>query len=194
MKFEIKHRYSGEIMFSCETDSWRLAIELAVKSKANLSWADLRSADLSWAYLRSADLSSADLSSANLSWANLSWANLSWANLSWADLRSADLSSANLSSADLSSANLRSANLRSANLIYFAHNKQCAYFTFDGKIRIGCEYHEISKWLAEYKAIGKKVNYTDLEIQTYGVFIKLCSKLQAGHDKKLALEKKGTRE
>ena len=56
MKFEIKNRWSGEIIFSIETDSWRLAVELAVKSRANLS---------------RADLSGADLSGANLSWANL---------------------------------------------------------------------------------------------------------------------------
>ena len=81
MKFEIKNRFSGEIIFSIETDTWRLAVEAAIKSKANLSYADL-----SYANLRSADLSSADLSSANLSYADLSSANLRYANLSYADL------------------------------------------------------------------------------------------------------------
>lgn len=54
MKFEIKHRLSGELLFSIETDTWKLAIEAAIKAKA-----DLRSADLSWADLRSANLRSA---------------------------------------------------------------------------------------------------------------------------------------
>ena len=45
-------------------------------------------------------------SSANLSYANLISADLRYANLSYADLRSADLRSANLSSADLRSADL----------------------------------------------------------------------------------------
>jgi hypothetical protein len=126
MKFEIKHRWNSEVLFSVETDSWKLAVEAAIKAKtdlrsADLSSADLRSADLSSADLRSADLSSADLSSANLSSADLRSADLrsadlSSANLSSADLRSADLSSADLSSADLSSANLSSADLRSADL------------------------------------------------------------------------------
>ena len=46
MKFEIKHRYSGELLFSIETDTWRLAVEAAIKQKANLNYADLNYADL----------------------------------------------------------------------------------------------------------------------------------------------------
>ena len=62
MKFEIKNRWSGELIFSIETTSWKLAVEAAIKSEA--------------------DLSKADLSKANLSEADLSWADLSKANLS----------------------------------------------------------------------------------------------------------------
>ena len=89
MKFEIKNKLSGMVIFSAETENFKLCIDLAIKSKINLS-----SADLSYADLSSADLRSADLSSANLLYANL---------------RSADLSSADLRSADLLYANLRSA-------------------------------------------------------------------------------------
>jgi len=121
MKFEIKHRFSGSVLFSIEAESWKIAVEAAIKasadlSSADLSSADLRSADLSSANLRSADLRSADLRSADLRSADLRSADLSYADLSSADLRSADLSYADLSYADLSSANLSSANLRSANL------------------------------------------------------------------------------
>jgi hypothetical protein len=101
MKFEIKHRLNGEILFKIETDSWKLAVEAAIKAKANLRSANLSSANLSSANLSSANLSSANLSSANLSFANLSSANLSSANLSFANLSSANLSFANLSSANL---------------------------------------------------------------------------------------------
>ena len=76
MKFEIKHRSSGELLFSIETDTWRLAVEAAIKQKANLRYANLSCADLSSANLRSADLRSADLSYANLNSADLSYANL----------------------------------------------------------------------------------------------------------------------
>ena len=88
MKFEIKHRVTGSILFECDALSLKLAVELAVEQNA--------------------DLSPADLSYANLRYANLSYANLRYADLSSANLSSADLSYANLSSADLSSANLSS--------------------------------------------------------------------------------------
>ena len=50
-KFEIKHRYSGAVLYSLETESIKLCLEAAAKSgaklsEANLSWADLRGANL----------------------------------------------------------------------------------------------------------------------------------------------------
>ena len=91
MKIQIKNRWDMSLIFECEADSMKLAVELAIKNKADLRLADLRSANLRSAYL----------SSANLRLADLSWANLSLADLSSANLRSADLRSANLRSADL---------------------------------------------------------------------------------------------
>ena len=114
MKFEIKHRFSGGILFSCESETLKLAVNLAIKSNADLRSADLSYANLRYADLSSADLRSADLSYANLSYANLRYANLRFANLRYANLRSADLSYANLRSADLSYANLSYADLSSA--------------------------------------------------------------------------------
>lgn len=46
MKLKIKHRWTGDILFSIETDSFKLAIEAAVKAGANLQEADLQEADL----------------------------------------------------------------------------------------------------------------------------------------------------
>ena len=150
MKFEIKNRWNSELIFSIEADNWKIAIELAIKSSADLCsadlryvdlrsadlrYVDLRSADLRYADLRYADLSSADLRSADLSSADLSSADLRSADLRSADLRSADLryvdlSSADLRSANLSSANLSSANLRSADLRYAKTDKRY--------LQIGC--------------------------------------------------------
>ena len=71
MKFEIKNRLSGSVIFSLETDSLKLCVQAAVKngadlSGAHLSGADLSGADLSGAYLRGAHLSGADLSGAKI--------------------------------------------------------------------------------------------------------------------------------
>jgi hypothetical protein len=126
MKIEIKHRYSGAVLFSLETKSLKLCVQAAIKSRADLSGADLSGANLSRADLSGANLSGADLSGADLYRANLSGANLYRADLSGADLYRADLSGANLyranlyradlSGADLSGANLYRANLSGANL------------------------------------------------------------------------------
>ena len=48
--FEIKHRLSGEVLFSRAT-SLKLAVRAAIEINADLSWADLRRADLSRADL-----------------------------------------------------------------------------------------------------------------------------------------------
>jgi len=71
MNFEIKHRFIGNVLFSAETTSLKLCVELAVKSGA-----DLRDAYLGDAYLGGADLRGADLRGANLRGANLGGANL----------------------------------------------------------------------------------------------------------------------
>ena len=97
MLFEIKHRYSGKMLFSIETTSMKLAVEAAVKAKVSLQYANLRSANLQ----------SADLRSANLQYADLQYADLRDADLQYADLRDADLRSADLRYSDLRDANIK---------------------------------------------------------------------------------------
>jgi hypothetical protein len=58
---QIKHRFSGEILFESKSKTIAVAVKAAIKAGATLSWADL-----SWADLSGADLSGADLSGANL--------------------------------------------------------------------------------------------------------------------------------
>ena len=116
---QIKHRYTGAVLYEHEPSdeqqasglAMRAALEAAVKCNT-----DLRGADLSGAYLRGANLRGADLRGANLSGADLSGADLRGANLSDANLRGADLSGADLSGANLSDANLRGADLSGADL------------------------------------------------------------------------------
>ncbi|MGY0666014.1 pentapeptide repeat-containing protein [Bordetella bronchiseptica] len=133
MKFEIKNRWTGAVLFTAdvpdETESGmvaRVALEQAVKSGANLARADLAGAnlagaDLARAYLAGANLADAnladaDLAGANLAGADLARAYLAGANLADADLAGANLACANLADADLAGANLARANLARANL------------------------------------------------------------------------------
>jgi hypothetical protein len=86
MKIQIKSKLDASVLFKCEADSIKHAVELAIKSHANLRSADLRSANLRYADLRSADLSLADLRLADLRLADLRSANLRYADLRYADL------------------------------------------------------------------------------------------------------------
>lgn len=97
MTIEIKHRWTGVVLFTFEG--------------ANLRGVYLRDADLESADLRGADLRDADLRDAYLQGANLRGANLRGADLEGANLRGADLRDAYLRGADLRGANLRGANL-----------------------------------------------------------------------------------
>jgi uncharacterized protein YjbI with pentapeptide repeats len=113
---EIKHRWSGAVLYVGEHDTLRLAVEGANLGGADPIEANLGGADLIEANLRGADLRGSDLRRSDLRRADLSGADLSGADLSGADLRGADLSGADLSRADLSGADLRGANLRGADL------------------------------------------------------------------------------
>ncbi|WP_186194441.1 pentapeptide repeat-containing protein [Burkholderia gladioli] len=106
MKIEILNRWTLKVMFECEADSMKVAVELACKQGTYLRDADLRGADLCGANLSDANLRGADLRGADLRGADLSDADLRGADLSDADLRGADLCGANLSDADLSDAYL----------------------------------------------------------------------------------------
>lgn len=66
MKFEIKHRMTGVILFSFECESLRTCVEVAVKRDANLRGANLGGANLGDADLGNANLGGADLRDAEL--------------------------------------------------------------------------------------------------------------------------------
>ena len=95
MLFNIKNRFSLEVVFSCDAENFKLCVAAAIKSRADLSGADLSGADLSGADLSGANLFGADLSGADLSGADLSGANLFGADLSRAKID--DITAARLS-------------------------------------------------------------------------------------------------
>ncbi len=65
MLCEIKHRWTGAVLFAKECASLKVCVEAAVEARANLSAADLRGADLNAANLSGADLRGADLRGAH---------------------------------------------------------------------------------------------------------------------------------
>jgi len=87
-KFQIKNRYTGEIIVEMEAETLREVIE---KNKANLQGADLHGANLWRADLHGANLWGADLHGTNLWGADLQGADLWGSDLQGADLRGAKI-------------------------------------------------------------------------------------------------------
>ena len=119
--------------------------------------------------------------------------------------RGADLRGAYLADAYLRGANLRGADLRGAYLVgaYLKGAKGIKlpiitilgskHFLFyhTGKIKIGCIEETVTKWLSDYKKIGKENGYTDNEIAEYYQYIKMCSKITTKAKSKITTKAKG---
>jgi len=148
-KYEIKNRFTGEVLFSCDIPEGmesgmiaRHALEEAISQGANL-----RGANLEGANLRGANLRDANLRDANLEGANLWDANLRYANLEGANLRGANLDGANLWDANLQGAK---------NTPLIINGLRWAVFiSGTGFMRIGCQNHSVEAWK----------NFTDEEIK-----------------------------
>ena len=159
-KFEIKNRFTEEVLFTCDVPEGmesgmiaRHALESAIADDAdlrgaNLYGADLRGANLYGANLYGADLYGADLRGADLRGANLYGANLYGADLYGADLRGADLRGANLYGANLYGANLYGANLYGAKAapLIVCGLRWDVIINGLGKMRIGCQEHSVEDW------------------------------------------------
>jgi hypothetical protein len=113
---EIKHRWTGAVLWSGEAESVKDGVTKAVAAGAYLAGAYLARADLARADLAGANLAGANLAGANLARADLAGANLADADLAGANLADAYLAGANLAGAYLAGANLADANLADANL------------------------------------------------------------------------------
>ncbi|KVD81900.1 hypothetical protein WS62_23370 [Burkholderia sp. ABCPW 14] len=117
MNIKILNRWTLKVIFECEADSMKAAVELAYTQNVDLRGANLSDANLRGANLIGSDLSGANLSGANLIGSDLIGSDLSGANLIGSDLIGSDLSGSDLSDANLIGSDLRGANLSDANLI-----------------------------------------------------------------------------
>ena len=114
MLFEIKHRFTGAVLFSLETESLKLCVEAAVNSGVSLDGASLDGAWLDGASLDGASLACASLNGASLDRASLDRASLDGASLDGASLNGAWLNRASLNRASLNRASLDGASLNGA--------------------------------------------------------------------------------
>jgi hypothetical protein len=164
MNIEIKHRFTGNVLYACDAENMKDALAKAVKSGAYLRGADLGGADLGGAYLggaylggaylggaylRGADLGGADLGGAYLGGADLGGAYLGGAYLGGAYLGGAYLGGAYLRGADLRGADLRGADLGGEKLAIPPISITGLYWDVlitESYMTIGCQRHGHAKW------------------------------------------------
>lgn len=106
----IRHRITGDPIYSGEARSLGALVERAVSEMEDLAYADLANADLSKRELSGAHLMRANLTRANLVGTDLTGANLNGATLVSADMYGAILYKVNLSDANLSESNMTMVN------------------------------------------------------------------------------------
>jgi hypothetical protein len=191
MMIEIKHRYSGAMIYAGDGDCLRDVVKEAVKFGAELRDGDLSDADLSGAYLsgaylrgaylRGAYLRGAHLIGAYLRDADLSGAYLRGAHLIGAYLRDADLRDADLRGADLSGADLRGADLIGVRDVINAGdpNGWPAFGWHRGgviMVQVGCQNFTLSEGRAYWA--GKKKR---LEVMAALDYIEAVAKLRGWH-------------
>jgi hypothetical protein len=115
--FQIKHRWTGAVLFEGNFDTMAGCVEAAIRTRVDLAGAVFAGAELVRARLVDANLAGANLADANLVRADLAGANLVGANLAGAKLVHARLVAANLAGADLAGADLAGAELVRARLV-----------------------------------------------------------------------------
>ena len=106
-----------------------------------------------------------------------------------ADLRGAYLADAYLRGANLVGAYLKGAKGIKLPIITILGSKHFLFY-HTGKIKIGCIEETVTKWLSDYKKIGKENGYTDNEIAEYYQYIKMCSKITTKAKSKITTKAK----
>jgi hypothetical protein len=115
--YSIFHRWSQMPIAVVEAETYKEALELAVRRGVRLVYTNFKGIDVSRAFLGGADLRGADLSHAELLGVSLHKADLRTARLVGTVLQHAFLWDTDLRQADLREADLRHANLKEARLV-----------------------------------------------------------------------------
>ena len=151
IKIEIKHRWTGSILFeySKENNTVKDTVIEAVKNNADLQGAYLQDADLRGADLQDAYLQGADLRGADLRGAYLQDAYLRGADLRGADLQDAYLRGAYLRGAYLRGADLQGVKIKKAAVFTGLYKYICIPFISEENeiyIKMGCYTRLLSEW------------------------------------------------
>ncbi len=115
--YPIFHRHGAAPIAVVEAETYREALEYAIRRGTRLVYADLKGIDVPRAFLARGDFRGADLRAARLEGVSLHKADLRAARLEGAVLKHACLWNTDLRHADLRDADLRHANLKDARLV-----------------------------------------------------------------------------
>lgn len=92
-------------------------------------------------------------------------------------MQDANLQNADLQGANLQETYLQCAEVENTGIVTFQYNKHFA-FCHEGNIQIGCIYMSIEEWMGSACEIGLKNDFTEIEINAYMSFIRLCKQLE----------------
>src|SRR6266700_3348150 len=132
--------------------------------KTAIGRTDLYGVELNLADLRGRDLMGLDFGGAALNGASLSRANL----------RNANLSQAYLYKTDFAGADIRATHFgyemphRAKQFMMRLTGSRGTLDVIGAKVRIGCQYWRIGRWLRDYRKIGLANDYSQAEIVEYG--------------------------
>ena len=140
---EIKNRYTGEVIFSDNSDNIKDTLLNAIKSRADLRGCDLRECDLRECYFYESDLRGSSLNGSSLNGSSLNGSSLRECDLRECDLRGCDLRGCNLYGIDLTGCKLYGAVIHEAYLQMY-----CKWYVSikDNTIQIGCKNKTIDEW------------------------------------------------
>ena len=169
MAYQIKRWDNGKVIHE-HGKTAKECLEHGIKNGVIFNHASLNGASLN-----RASLNDALLNRASLNGASLNHASLNHASLNHASLYGASLYGASLNHASLNGALLYGASLNDASGIYFSKfDMHIAYATSAG-ILIGCKWHSVNHWLKNYKEIGRNSEYSEIQIEMYGAWIKIVA-------------------
>ena len=136
MKIEIRHRYTNEVIYSCEAKTIREAVQKAVKENVSLSNSDLsnsnfRNSDLRNSILRNSDFTNSDFTNSILR---------------NSDLRNSDFRNSILTNSDLSNSDLSNSENLDKTTKLPIYCKWSHGITNGNLIHIGCEKRTIEEW------------------------------------------------
>ena len=118
MKIEIKHKFTGAVIFAYEKEKNTIkdTIEEAVRLNVSLAFSNLAYSYLEYSNFENANFENCNFEYCNLKNCNLQNCNFESANFKNASLQNADFENCNFKNANLKNASLENCNLESADL------------------------------------------------------------------------------